>query len=273
MTSKGCAIAIAVVLLTVGCVGSGLRRSSVGRIVDLTHAFDEATVYWPTAEGFRLESDFRGEHPNGYHYEANRFSSAEHGGTHLDAPIHFYAGRNTVDEIPLERLIGPGVVVDLTAACAEDPDYQVGVVDLLRWEREHGETLDDKIVLLHTGFGAHWPDRTTYLGTDERGESGAAKLHFPGLHPEAAGWLARNRAIRAIGLDTASIDHGPSTRFESHVALFEHDIPAFENLAHLDQLPASGFRVVALPMKIAGGSGAPLRIVAILDAPSRLPSP
>ena len=91
-----------------------------------------------------------------------------------------------------------------------------------------------------------------------------AKLHFPGLHPQAAAWLVANRSIAAIGIDTASIDYGQSTLFESHRALFAKDIPAFENLASLERLPARGAHVIALPMKIAGGSGAPLRVIAIL---------
>ncbi|MCM3900094.1 MAG: cyclase family protein, partial [Pyrinomonadaceae bacterium] len=104
-----------------------------------------------------------------------------------------------------------------------------------------------------------------YLGTEERGAEAVAKLHFPGLHPDAARWLAANRSIKAIGLDTASIDFGQSTLFESHRILFDKNIPAFENVANLDRLPPKGFSVIALPMKIKGGSGGPLRIVAILN--------
>src|SRR4029453_10409340 len=120
------------------------------------------------------------------------------------------------------------------------------------------------IILLKTGYGKLYPDRKKYLGTDERGAEAVAKLHFPGLDPAAAKWLAQNRSIKAIGLDTASIDRGQSTLFESHRTLFENNIPAFENVANLEQLPVKGFSVIALPMKIKGGSGGPLRIVAML---------
>jgi kynurenine formamidase len=92
-----------------------------------------------------------------------------------------------------------------------------------------------------------------------------AKLHFPGLHPEAAKWLAQNRSVRAVGIDTASIDFGQSTHFQSHVSLFEKNIPALENVANLGELPEKGFVVLALPMKIRGGSGGPVRIVAMLN--------
>jgi kynurenine formamidase len=236
----------------------------VGRVVDLSYAFDADTVYWPTAETFKLEKDFEGVTDKGYYYSAYRYMAAEHGGTHIDAPVHFAKGRNSVDQIPLEQLMGPGLVVDVTGKCAVNPDYLVSVDDFQNWERQNGKIPSGSIVFLRTGFGKYYPDRRKYLGTDERGTAAVAKLHFPGLDPNAARWLTQNRSIKAIGLDTASIDRGQSTLFESHRALFEKDIPAFENVANLDQLPLRGFSVIALPMKIKGGSGGPLRIVAML---------
>jgi kynurenine formamidase len=235
-----------------------------GRLVDLSHAYDEQTVFWPTAEGFKLEKVADGVTPGGYYYAANNFSMAEHGGTHLDAPVHFAEGRHTADQIPLEQLLGAGLVLDVSEKCARDADYQVSVEDFAAWEREHGPLPDGSIVLLRTGFGRRWPDRRSYMGTDERGADAVAKLHFPGLHPDAARWLTRERKVKAVGLDTPSIDYGQSTLFESHRVLFEQNVPAFENLANLEQLPAQGFHIVALPMKIKGGSGGPLRAVAIV---------
>jgi kynurenine formamidase len=178
--------------------------------------------------------------------------------------VHFARGRHTVDEIPLEQLIGPAIIIDVTSKCANNPDYQVSVADFQNWERTNGRIARGMIVLLRTGFAKFYPDRKRYLGTDERGADAVAKLHFPGLDPQAARWLMQNREIKAIGLDTASIDYGQSTLFESHRTLFDKNIPAFENVANLDKLPAKGFSVIALPMKIKGGSGGPLRIVALL---------
>ena len=233
-----------------------------GRVVDLTHPFDAASVYWPTAEAFKLDTDFEGMTDKGYFYSAYRYSAAEHGGTHLDAPVHFAKGRHTVDAIPLDQLMGNGILIDVTTQCAANPDYQVSTTDFQNWERRNGRIRAGTIVFLRTGFGKRYPDRKSYLGTDERGAAAVAKLHFPGLDPAAARWLTQNRSIKAIGLDTASIDYGQSTLFESHRILFEKNIPAFENVANLDQLPVKGFSVIALPMKIKGGSGGPLRIVA-----------
>lgn len=232
-------------------------------LVDLTHPFDAETLYWPTdTQGFQLEELAAGYTERGYYYAANRFATAEHGGTHIDAPIHFAAGHDTVDEIPLRRLVAPGVVVDVREAVAADRDYQIGVADLQAWEAAHGRLPDGVIVLLRTGFGASWESREEYLGTALTGPEAVPDLHFPGLDPAAATWLAEERMIAAVGIDTASIDHGPSIQFGSHVALFAADIPAFENVAHLDKLPPTGFVVAALPMKIRGGSGGPLRIIA-----------
>jgi kynurenine formamidase len=237
----------------------------LGRVIDLSYAYDSTTIYWPTEKGFEFRKGFEGVTPAGFFYTANSFCTPEHGGTHIDAPIHFAQGRNSVDAISLEQLIAPGIVIDVSARCEKDRDYQILVEDFHEWEMKHGKIPEGCIVLLRTGFGKFWPDRVLYMGTNERGQDAVAKLHFPGLHPEAAKWLLQNRTINAVGLDTPSIDFGQSSRFESHVALFDKNIPAFENVANLDQLPAKGFTVVALPMKVKGGSGGPLRIVAILQ--------
>lgn len=234
------------------------------KIVDLSYAYDSTTIYWPTEKGFELKKGFEGITPAGFFYTANSFCSPEHGGTHIDAPIHFFKDRNTLDAIPVDQLVGPGIVVDVSGKCANDRDYQVLPEDFHNWEMKHGKIPEGSIVLLRTGFGTYWPDRIQYMGTNERGQEAVRKLHFPGLHPEAAKWIVENRRIKAIGLDTPSIDFGQSTRFESHVTLFENNIPALENVANLDQLPETGFTLIALPIKIKGGSGGPVRIVAVM---------
>jgi kynurenine formamidase len=235
-----------------------------GKWVDLTHDFSGDTVYWPTGEGFKLETVFEGTTDKGYYYAANKYTAEEHGGTHIDAPRHFAEGRQTLDEIPLESLIGSAVVIDVSKKAASDRDYQVSVADFTDWERVNGKIPDNAIVLLNTGYGKYWPDRAKYMGTAKKGQEAIKDLHFPGLDPEAATWLVKNRRITAIGLDTPSIDYGQSALFESHRILFKENIPAFENVANLDSLPAKGALVIALPMKIKGGSGGPLRIVALI---------
>ena len=237
---------------------------AAGEIVDLSHGYDQQAIFWPTAEPFRLEKVADGMTPAGFYYAANNFFTSEHGGTHMDAPVHFARGKDGAGEVPLDRLIGSAVVIDVTAAAAANPDYLVTVADLEQWEKQNGAIGPDSILLLRTGFSRHWPDAAKYLGTAERGEAAVAKLHFPGLHPDAAKWIVANRPIRAIGIDTASIDFGQSTQYESHRILYERNIPGLENLTALERLPARGATVIALPMKIMGGSGAPLRAIAVL---------
>jgi kynurenine formamidase len=243
---------------------SAAARFAAGTWLDLTHAFDAATIYWPTEKGFQFEPGANGPNPKGYYYAANRFATAEHGGTHLDAPRHFAEGRHTADQIKPERLVGEAAVIDVRAKCAANPIYEVTADDLVAWEREHGRQLVDVIVLLRTGWATRWGDRAAYLGTGVKGPEAVPLLRFPGLAPDAAKWLVGHRRVKAVGIDTASIDHGPSSLFGSHVALCTADTPIFENLAGLERLPAEGAFVVALPMKIAGGSGGPLRVLARL---------
>lgn len=255
-------ILVLAVVITSGCSKTDSLPS--GRWIDLTHDFSSETIYWPTSQSFRLDTVFRGTTDKGFFYTAYQFCAAEHGGTHIDAPVHFADGRNTLDQIPLEQLIGAGIVIDVSKKALADRDYQVGVEDFAAWESENGKIDRNAIVLLNTGYGQYWPDRMKYMATDRLGPDAVKELHFPGLHPEAARWLVENRKIRAIGLDTPSIDYGQSELFESHRILFEKNIPAFENVANLDKLPTKGAIVFAIPMKIKGGSGGPLRIIALI---------
>ena len=230
-------------------------------IVDLTYAFEESTIYWPTAEPFALEVVSEGQTDFGW-YAAKSFCAAEHGGTHLDAPIHFAEDARTSAEIPLDDLIGEAVVVDVTASAAADRDLEIGIDAFEAWESEHGPIPARAIVLLRTGWGERWPDAERYLGTAARGQDAVADLHFPGLSAAGATWLVE-RGVRAVGIDTASIDRGQSTEFHAHRILAAANVPIFENVASLDRVVVKGATVIALPMKIAGGTGGPLRIVAI----------
>lgn len=261
-------IALVSLLAVFGCQANDSDVTAVfdgtgGQWVDLTHSFSAASIYWPTdTVGFQHEELFYGTTPAGTFYSSYRYAAAEHGGTHLDAPIHFSEGRQTVDAIPLMNLIGPAVVVDVSDRAS--PDYLVSVADLQSWETEHGEIPSGAILLVRTGWGERYGDRAAYLGTALSGPEAVPELHFPGLDPEAAQWLVDNRSITAFGLDTPSVDYGQSTDFRTHAVLYAEDISGFENVANLDQLPATGSYVVALPMKIEGGSGGPLRIVAFV---------
>lgn len=239
------------------------------RLVDLTYPFDERTVYWPTAtSGFELEEVHFGKTEAGFFYAANRFSAPEHGGTHLDAPLHFHQGRQDAAQVPLERLVGPAVVIDVSEKAAEDPDYRLTPDDVAAFETEHGTIPEGTIVLLRTGWGERWwGDRAHYLGDDTPGD--ASNLHFPAYGVEAARLLVEERGVAALGLDTASLDYGASTEFEVHQVAAVANVPGLENVANLQELPVTGAWVMALPMKISGGSGGPVRIAALVPRPSR----
>jgi len=234
------------------------------RLVDLTWTFDSTTLYWPTSpSGFEKTVLHAGPTPGGYWYTANSFCAPEHGGTHFDAPIHFAEGRHAADEVPLEQLVGPAFVIDVSHQAASDPDYRLTTQDVLGWEQAHGRLPEGGIVLLRTGWGKRWPDRARYFGSDKPDD--ASGLHFPGYGADAARLLVEERHVGALGIDTASIDYGPSQDFLVHRIAMAANVPGFENVAHLEEVPDTGAFVAALPMKIAGGSGGPLRIVAFVS--------
>jgi kynurenine formamidase len=232
------------------------------RMVDLTHPFNAKTLYWPTSPtSFKLDQLQYGPTPGGWFYSSYAFSAPEHGGTHLDAPIHFSQTGITADRIPLAQLIAPAVVIDISAKARANRDYRLTVADVSEFERAHGPIAAGTIVLLRTGWSSRYPDRKSYFGDDTPND--ASKLHFPSFGVEAARLLVQ-RKVAALGADVSSIDYGASADFQVHRVAFAANVIGFENLTALDQLPAAGAIVIALPMKIEGGSGGPLRAVALV---------
>lgn len=232
------------------------------KIVDMTYPFEENTLHWPTAKPFKLEKVNQGMTPGGFWYASYNYSASEHVGTHLDAPFHFAQGKWTTDQIPLHKTIGPALVIDVRRKAESDPDYLLQAADIHAWEKRHGRIRNGAIVLVYSGWGRFWEDPKKYFGTDQTGE--ASNLHFPGFSKQAAEFLVKERKIHAVGIDTASIDHGLSRDFIAHQIFGGANIPIFENVASLERLPVKGATVFAIPMKIKGGSGAPLRIFAVL---------
>ena len=263
------------VVMTTLCVACLVGRPALGaqeldlsryRMVDLTHALNARTLYWPTSPTtFKLDQLSYGPTPGGWFYSAYAFSAPEHGGTHVDAPIHFGEGHHTVDRIPLEKLIAPAVVIDVTAKTRGDDDYRLTSDDVAAFERANGRIPAGSIVLLRTGWSSRWPDRKAYLGDDTPND--ASNLHFPSFGVEAARLLVQERHIAALGADVASIDYGPSKDFMVHRIAAAANVSGLENLTNLNQLPPTGALVFALPMKIEGGSGGPVRVVALVPKP------
>jgi len=225
-------------------------------LIDLTWPYDDKTLYWPTSpSAFELKQLAYGPTPGGWFYSSYAVCTPEHGGTHLDAPIHFAEGKQTVDRIPLQKLIAPAVVIDVADRASANADYRLTADDVRAWESRNGAIAAGTIVLLRTGWGSRWPDRKAYFGDDTPGATD--NLHFPSYGEDAARLLVEERRVAAIGVDTASIDYGQSRDFIVHRIANGADVPGLENVAHLDRLPARGAWIVALPMKIAGGQADP----------------
>ncbi len=235
------------------------------RIVDMSHSFDETTIYWPTDKPFRWEKNRWGPNANGYWYASANYAASEHGGTHLDSPIHFAEGGNTTDQIDLERLVGEALVVDIREKCNTNPDYLLTVKDLKDWEQTNGLIDPGAILVIRTGWSIHWPNKKAYLGTDQPGD--VANLHFPGIGPDAASFLVTERKLEGVLIDTPSLDYGQSKDFKTHRILNGANIYGIENLANAEQLPIRGAAIIALPMKIKGGTGGPVRVMSILPEP------
>jgi len=231
--------------------------------IDLTYPFSEKTLYWPNnPKGFTRDTLHEGLTEKGYYYSAFSFYAPEHGGTHLDAPSHFAEGNKTVDQLTLDQLMGNAVVIDVSAKALVDRDYLISIDDVVNWEKENGPIDPNTIILFRTGYGKYYPDRKKYFGTDLKGEEAISQLHFPGVSEELALFLTTSRKVKAVGIDTPSIDYGQSDHFRAHRILLKENVPVFENVAHMDQLPVKDIYLMALPMLLENGSGAPLRIVA-----------
>lgn len=268
LAARGLASALGLAV-ALGCAATGAHAESFdpsrARMVDLTHPFNNETVYWPTSpSGFGYAMLAKGQVPGGWYYSAGAFQAPEHGGTHMDAPVHFKEGGVTVDQVPLSTLFAPVVVIDVSSKAAADRDYELQLSDIMGFEGAHGPITKGTVVLMRTGWSAKWPDKLAYLGDDTPGET--SNLHFPGFGQEAMRALVEQRGVAAVGLDTASLDHGPSTDFLAHRISAAGGVPGLENLMNLEQLPARGAWLVALPLKIENGTGGPLRAVAVIPA-------
>ncbi len=236
-----------------------------GKLLDMTYHYDENTIYWPTAKAFKLEKVSWGITEEGWWYASTEYSASEHGGTHVDAPIHFAEKGRTIEQIPLEEWIGPAVKIDVTEKCEKNRDYRLDVHDIKKWEKKYGKIPDGAWVIMYTGIDTkYYPDKKKVLGTNKTGEEALPELSFPGFSPESIEFLIEERNITGIAIDTPSIEYGKSKDFKVHQILCGADKLALENIANLDKLPPSGAVLYVIPIPIKGGTGAPARVFAIL---------
>ena len=234
------------------------RPDEYRQIVDLTHLVNAHAPSFDPMEGSAFQI-----HPvatvekDGYFVRS--INLPEHYATHMDAPAHFISGSWTVDQIPPERLVAPLAVLDVRANVEGNPDYQVSVDDIVLWEKNHGTIPLNALVLAYTGWDTHWDSAQDYRNADANGV-----LHFPGYSVDAARSLVEERKIVGIGIDTLSVDPGPSQDFAVHHYTLVRNIYQLENVANLGLVPERGATVVVAPMKLEGGSGAPVRILALM---------
>ncbi|MGQ0539284.1 MAG: cyclase family protein [Gemmatimonadaceae bacterium] len=237
-------------------------------IVDLTHPLSPQTLFWPTSpSGFEHIELHAGPTARGWYYSAYAFAAPEHGGTHLDAPVHFAEGGLTTELIPLTRLVAPAIVIDVSAKAAGERDYRLTSDDIAAFEAAHGQIPPGSVVLLRTGWDAHWGDRMAYFGDTAKGD--ASRLHFPGYGVAAARLLVEERRVAGLGIDSPSVDYGPSLDFEVHRVGAPRGVYNLENLTSLGRVPPRGAVLIAAPMKIQGGSGGPVRAIALVPKDMR----
>jgi len=228
------------------------------RVVDLTHSVAEKDPNWEgTAESpykVKLLASFEKEG-----YFTRYISLPEHFATHIDAPAHFAQGVWTVDQIPPQRLVAPLVVINVRGKAANDPDYQVSLDDVAVWEHDNGQIPPGSVVMARTGWAARWDSMKDYRNADNKGV-----MHFPGFDLETVKFLVQARQIVGLGIDTLSVDYGPSKDFPVHHFTAKSNVYHLENVANLEGVPEAGGIVVAAPAKLEGGSGGPVRILALL---------
>ncbi len=235
------------------------------RFIDMTFPFSEESIYWPTDKPFTPTVIFKGASEGGYWYASNQYAASEHGGTHVDAPIHFSEQGRTIGQIPLQEWIGPAAKIDVSNKSLANRDYQLTLEDIHAWEKKHGRIPQGAWVIMQSGIdGRFYPNRKEVLGTEKTGKDAVAELHFPGFSAEAVAFLLTKRTITGIAIDTPSIDPGSSKEFKVHREICNAQKLALENVANLEKIPESGALLYVIPMFIKNGTGAPARVFAVL---------
>lgn len=234
------------------------ESSVLGKVVDLTHTVNGSVPTYDADEqaGYKVTTEATIEKDQ---YFSRKICLPEHYGTHIDAPAHFARGLWTVDQIPAERLVAPLVVIDIRDRVRSDPDYRLSMEDVAKWEQANGQIPLHAVVVAHTGWESRWNSMKDYRNPDIQGV-----MHFPGYSEDAAKFLVEARRVLGLGIDTLSIDYGPSKKFEVHRYTLAHSLYQLENVANLGDVPEKGATVVVAPMKLQGGSGGPVRILALV---------
>ncbi len=259
MLSRRSFFATGAAVAATGMLASGTTTPAMaaghGGVVDMTHVYDGDFPTYFGAPGFSAEQLFKFDKDG---FNLFQLMINEHTGTHVDAPLHFSADGQSVDEIPVTNLVCPLAVIDIAARAAEDADTQVTPDDIKAWIDVNGPIPEGACVAMHSG----WAGKATGDGFRNADDDGV--MHFPGFHVEAAKMLIEETAAASIAVDTLSLDFGPSPDFVTHYAWLPTNRYGIECLAGLDQMPASGATLVVGAPSHRGGSGGPARIFAMI---------
>ncbi|MFF2300291.1 cyclase family protein [Arthrobacter sp. NPDC058127] len=255
-------------------LASLLADLATGRteVVDLTTPLSAATPTLELPEPFANLIDFSLEEVSAYnapgpYWKHHNIHTGEHIGTHVDAPIHWATGQDGKDvaQIDPARLIGPAVVLDMTAEAAADPDFLVDIHHIRAWESEHGPLPEGGWLLVRTGWDERSQDRGLFLNTDDEG-----RAHSPGLTVECAQWIGEKSPLSGIGVETVGIDAGSAAGqqppFPAHHYLLGNDKYGLTSLRNLAKLPPVGAALIVAPLPIVGGTGSPARVLALVAA-------
>lgn len=256
-------LCIRLTIVLVLCVVGMAKRQKSMQVVDMTHEHGSDTLFWPGDPEFSFNIVFRGEIAPGEWFELNSFTTADHGGTHLDAPAHYSKGGWRTHQVPIDNLIGPGVIIDVREKASADPDYRVTIQDLIEWEDEYGRIPEGAVVIMNSDWDKYYPNAELTFGTATPNDS--ATFHFPGFHEDAADWLARYRDINVLGVDTPSTDYGQSANFLVHQTIAKAGICGLENVAYVNRLPPKGSTIFVGVIKLFDGSGGPARTIAVFS--------
>jgi kynurenine formamidase len=251
----GLGAAVAAALPVGSAHAATVRRTTFRNVVDLTHVLGTQFPLFPGAAPFRIQQAVSHD-KDGYY--GSILTYWEHSGTHMDAPVHFAPNGLFVDQLRIENLVVPAVVINMTEKVRRDPDAVVTPDDIRAWERRYGRIPDNAAVLMASGWGARAGSVEAFRNTDSSGV-----MHFPGFGKEAIDFLLTERRIAGIGVDTLSLDHGPSTTFAVHYTILPTNRWGLENLANLESIPPSGATLFVGAPKIASGSGGPTRVMAV----------
>src|SRR3954469_8391104 len=246
------------ILLLAFSLSAHAHAQAKPKVVDLTHTLGPKSPDWEGTEKRPFEArDLATFDKNGYF--TRYISLQEHFSTHIDAPAHFSQHGWTVDQIPPDHLVAPLVVIDIAKQSAANPDYTLTVADIATWEKSHGKIPAGAVVEVFTGWTSRWDSMKDYRNADAKGT-----MHFPGYSVAAAQFLVEQRSVYGLGIDTLSVDPGNSSDYPVHQYTAKHNVYHLENSTNLDRVPAKGSTVVVGAANLEGGSGGPVRILALL---------